>query len=414
MIRALVALALLLTPFSARAADCHAALVLALDLSDSVDAHEADLQRKGYNVPSHASDMLKPEHCSMIASTKGKTFAPAKFKAEDSSAAFLVDEAIKYTNGHRAEPWFVHMSFLSPHPPFIAPEPFNSMYDANDMPLPARRNSPHLEAEQHPWLAHYLFNQRGDGYTAGAKSIDNLALSETELRQIRATYFGMMSEVDSQIGRFLSHLKAQGSYDETIIIFTSDHGELLGDHWMLSKFCYFEQVFHVPLIIRLPGAEAEKTRGTIIEAFSESVDVMPTILDSIDVAIPRQCDGRSLLPLCHGYTPENWRLEYHAEFDIRSPYADETERPMGLKTAECMVNIIGSTRFKYVHFSGLPPLFFDLENDPDEFESLFGDPDYSELILNYAGKLLSWRMAHDDPALVHLQLEDDGSVREIG
>ncbi|MBL4645155.1 MAG: sulfatase-like hydrolase/transferase, partial [Rhizobiales bacterium] len=108
-----------------------------------------DLKRKGYdNVPDHAAQMLKS--ASPSEGGKGKTFAPARFKAEDSSSAFLVDEAIKYTAQDHDKPWFVHMSFLSPHPPYIAPEPYNSMYDADDMPQPVRCETAEEEAAQHP------------------------------------------------------------------------------------------------------------------------------------------------------------------------------------------------------------------------------------------------------------------------
>lgn len=373
----------------------------------------ARLTAKGYEVPDHASKMLHPRASSPDELKRGKTYTPAKFRAEDSSTAFLVDEAIEYLSVRKDDPWFVHMSFLAPHPPYVAPEPYNAQYDAEKMPPPVRRASPEEEAEQHPWLAHYLFNQRGDGYTAGEKSADNLSLSDKELKQIQATYYGMMSEVDAQIGRLIDYLKKSGTYDDTLIIFTSDHGDLLGDHWMLSKFCYFDQAFHVPLIIRHPSHEADQSRGTQISNFTEIVDIMPTILDSIGHPIPRQCDGHSLLPFCRGETPPDWRQEYHAEFDLRSPYNADEEPPLGLDMKRCMVNVIRGERYKYVHFAGLPALFFDLKNDPNEFHNLASDPDYQGLIIEYAEKMLSWRMVHDEPTLTNLHLSEEGEVLEL-
>lgn len=367
----------------------------------------ADLKAKGYQVPDEAKKMLSPQTGYAAAANKGKTFAPTKFKAEDSRTAFLVDEAIKYLSVRQNQSWFVYLSFLSPHPPYIAPEPFHDLYDANDMPLPVRRKTPQEEATQHPWLEHYLFNQSGDHYTVGANPRDNLSLSDLELRQIKATYYGMMSEVDAQIGRLIDYLKQIGAYENTLIIFTSDHGDMQGDHWMLSKSCYFDQAFHVPMIVRDPAAGADRSRGSRVEAFTESVDVMPTILDWAELDIPAQCDGYSLLPFCRDQQPENWRQEYHAEFDLRSPYPYGQKIPLDLEERKCMVSITRGERYKYVHFSGLPSLFFDLEDDPNEFINRFNDPDYQQRVLTYAEKMLTWRMEHEEPALTELHLGTD-------
>ena len=89
----------------------------------------------------------------------------------------------------------------------------------------------------------------------------------------------MMSEIDSQIGRLIDYLKQVEAYDNTLIVFTSDHGDMQGDHWMLSKSCYFDQAFHVPLIVRDPRTVADQSRSTQVEAFTESVDIMPIILE---------------------------------------------------------------------------------------------------------------------------------------
>lgn len=285
------------------------------------------------------------------------------------------------------------------------------MYDEKDMPLPVRQAGPEEEAAQHPWLEHYLYNQTGSSYTFGANPGDSLTLSDKELRQIKATYYGMMSEVDAQIGRLVNYLKQAGSYDDTLIIFTSDHGESLGDHWVLSKYSHFDQTFYIPLIVHDPSPAARQTRGTVVEVFTESIDIMPTILDGIGVGIPMQCDGYSLLPFCRGEHPDGWRQEYHAEFDLRSPCDGEGKPPLGLKVHQCMVNIIRGERYKYVHFPALPPLFFDLQNDPNEFRNLATDSAYQDRIIEYMGKMLSWRMEHDDPALTDLHLTTEGSIR---
>jgi arylsulfatase A-like enzyme len=137
---------------------------------------------------------------------------------------------------------------------------------------------------------------------------------------------------------------------------------------------------------------------------------MPTILELIGVDIPMQCNGHSLLPFCRGEHPQEWRQAYHAEFDMRSPYDGEGKPPLGLKVNQCMVNIIRGERYKYVHFPTLPALFFDMEKDPDEFHNLVSEPSYQGLVLEYAGKMLNWRLQHEDHALTDVHLTEKGSI----
>ena len=368
------------------------------------------LKEKGYAVPIDPRAIFAPRTNYPGAENKGKTYAPTIYAADDSNSAFLVDAVIDHLSAQGDSPWFVHLSLLSPHPPFVVPAPYHDMYDANEMPLPVRHATPEKEAAQHPWLAHYLYNQAGSGYTFGADPRDNLGLSNQELRQIKATYYGMISEVDAQIGRLVNHLKQAGSYDNTLIIFTSDHGENLGDHWAFAKYTHFDQTFQVPLVARVPGPVAEQARSTVVDAFTESIDIMPTILELIGVDIPMQCNGHSLLPFCRGEHPQGWRQEYHAEFDLRSPYDGEGKPPLGLKANQCVANIIRGERYKYVHFPNLPPLFFDLEKDPDEFHNLATEPSYQKLVLEYAGKMLNWRLQHEDHALTDMHLTEEGSI----
>jgi arylsulfatase A-like enzyme len=296
-----------------------------------------------------------------------------------------------YIAGEHDAPWFVHLSIFSPHPPFVVPEPYHALYDAEAMELPVRCPTIEQEASQHPWLQHYLYDQQGAGFTVGEVSRDNLSLGERDLRQIKATYFGMISEVDAQIGRLIDFLKETGAYDDTLIIVTSDHGEGLGDHWLFSKYSYFEQSFHVPLIIRDPAPKARAADGQVVDAFTESIDIMPTILDLIGRQAPAQCDGSSLRAFCQGQRPEGWRQECLAEFDLRSPWEGKKGAPLGLRDDQCMVSIIRGLRYKYVYFNGLPALFFDIEEDPNEFHNLIDDPAHQQQIAEYACKALAWR-----------------------
>ena len=367
------------------------------------------LRQRGYNIEDTPQSLFQPQR-EGINPDLGRTFAPTWYKAEDSGSAFLTDEAIAYISGHDETPWFTHISYRAPHPPFITPEPYNALYDAAQVSLPIRHATSEEEASQHPWTRFYLSNQLDAPYTYGAMRKDYLEIDEHEIRQIKATYYAMMTEVDAQIGRIITHLKESGDWERTLIIFTSDHGEHLGDHWMMGKFSYYEQTYFIPLIIRDPGVVGARLQGRKINNFSENIDVMPTILDWLGLEIPVACDGESLLPFCRGDTVEYWRTEAHAEFDFRHFPGLDGGALLGLTPDQCTVNIIRDRRYKYVHFTGLPALFFDLNNDPHEFHNLAGDPARHGLVLEYAQKMLSWRMNHDERTLANTRLGPEGIV----
>lgn len=324
---------------------------------------------------------------------------PLAYPAEADDTNFLVDRCMDYIRDAK-RPFIAHLSILRPHPPFVAPEPYNAMYDPMTVPGFSRLETPRAEASQHPWLAHQLERRQ---FRASA--------DEKKLRRMKAVYYGLMSEVDAALGRLFALLKQTGRWEDTLIIFTSDHGEQMGDHWLLGKCGYFDASYHIPLIIRDPRHAANASRGQMIEHFSENVDIMPTMLQAIGAEVPLQCDGRSLQAFIDGRgAPANWRTEAHWEFDFRDPADDTAERRLNLTLHQCTMNIIRDGRFKYVHFTKLPPLLFDLENDPGEFVNRASDPRYLPIVLEYAQKLLSWRMNHDEHALTHISLTADGPV----
>jgi len=324
---------------------------------------------------------------------------PLAYPAEVDDTNWLADRCMDYIRDAEG-PFIAHLSILRPHPPFIAPEPYNAMYDPMAVPGFVRQATPNVEGEQHPWLAHQLTRRT---WRAPA--------DEKKLRRLKAVYYGLMSEVDATLGRVFAMLKETGRWDDTLIVFTSDHGEQMGDHWLLGKCGYFDASYRIPLIVRDPRRSADAGRGQVVQRFTENVDIMPTMLEAIGADIPTQCDGRSLSPFLHGKgAPGTWRTEAHWEFDFRDPADDAAERTLGLTLHQCTMNIVRDERFKYVHFTKLPPLLFDLQADPGEFTNLAGDPRYVSVMLEYAQKLLSWRMNHDEQVLTHISLTHEGPV----
>jgi arylsulfatase A-like enzyme len=145
-----------------------------------------------------------------------------------------------------------------------------------------------------------------------------------------------------------------------------------------------------------------------VTAFSEAIDIMPTILDWLGAEIPRSCDGRSLLPLLQGRRPETWRDAVYFEHDFRNVRSQRVEQALGLTSDECSYAVVRDDRYKYVHFAALPPLLFDLVKDPHEFTNIAGRAEHQAIELHYARKLLSWRLLNQERVLTNMHVGAGG------
>lgn len=363
----------------------------------------------GYEVPGPgepATDIYRPAEVE-VPEGRGATWPPARYGADHTESAFITERAIDWLRrpGRGDEPWCAHLSYLRPHPPYLAPAPYHDMFDPADVPPAVRHATPADEGATHPFLA-------------GALTVVPSPLGELDQRQLRATYYGMIAEVDAQLGRVLDELDALGMAGDTIVVVTSDHGEQLGDHWLVEKLGFFEQSYHIPLIIRWPGATG--SAGRVVQAFTENVDILPTLLDLVDAPQPEFCDGASLrrfLDLDGGVehsgrsAPQGWRDAVHHEFDFREPTTDLIERIFGLRQDQCAIAVLRNRHTKYVQFCGdLPPLLFDLDQDPDELVDRHGDPAMATRELEMVQSLLRLRMEHTDPRLANTRVTGSGVV----
>jgi arylsulfatase A-like enzyme len=338
----------------------------------------------GVDVP----DQWRPFVDQPATGTKWRT----QYEAEHSQTRFLTERFTEWAGG-RSGGWFAHISFLRPHPPFLAPAPYDTMFDPASVPAPVRATTRAEEGAQHPLLGVMIDHPF-------LKSPDD----EQDQRELQATYYGMMSEVDDHIGMLLDWLETTGQADRTLVVFTSDHGENLGDHYMLHKLGWFDQSYHVPLILRGPGVSAS---GRAVEAYTEHVDVLPTVCTLLETDVPLQCDGRSLDAWLRGDTPADWRADTHFEFDFRDPDSALIEEAFGLTLEECALSVLRDEHGKYVQFSGfptLPSIFFDIDTDPAQIRNVADDPAYAATVLRYAQRMLAWRMQHTERTLTGMKL----------
>ena len=303
---------------------------------------------------------------------------PAHYSVEDSECRFLANRAIDFIGGQGEAPWVLNVNFIKPHPPRICSSPYHDMYDPATMPAPAR-HADELTSD-HP-------------YVAGIHVHPDL-VEDRDLRETQANYYGMISEVDTSLGLLFDALKASGQWDRTTIVFTSDHGEYLGDHYLKGKGHFYDGALRVPLIVRDPASDADATRGETVSSFVESIDIAPTILEALDIPIPDRVQGQSLWSQVMGVTSSG-KQEIHYEKDFRPVE--------GMHPDRCLLWVIRDHRYKYVQFAddSMPPMLFDLAMDPDELRDVAPLPESGLLMLDYCQRLLKWRMAHEDQRMEH-------------
>ncbi len=335
--------------------------------------------------------------------------APPVYSAEETQTAFLAGEFIRWLGEQDAgRPWFAHVSMLRPHPPFIVPAPYNTMYDPAAVPAPAGPQDPAEAARLHPYMAWLLGKAPKSSFIPGAEGLV-AAWSEAERRIIKAIYLGMITEVDAQIGRIMEALASRGVLDDTLVVITSDHAELMGDHCCFGKGGFLDGGYHIPLVIRPP--KGSFARGAIVDRFTEAADLFPTLAEAMGVEPAHVPDGRSLMPFLAGAAPAGWREHAFFEFDFRDMEAGASQAHFGLPASLLNLAVIRTATAKYVHFAALPPLLFDLSADPGETVNLAEDPACRDLRLELAERLLAHRARHLDQTLAAVALTPAGAVR---
>ena len=379
-----------------------------LHLPEDMGEWVAELISRGYDFPNGRDDVFRPKRDFAKPADRGFRYIPTEFPAADSETAYLTDKFLKWLLVRGQKPWFAHFVFFRPHPPLIAPAPYNDAVHPADVAMPVRAATPEIEALQHPMLGYELARLNRPG-AYDEHSINNLITAdELEIRQTRATYYGLVDEVDHHVGRIIDHLKATGQYDRTLIILTSDHGEMLGDHFVWGKEIYFDPSFHLPCIIRDPSREADHTRGQQVDALTQAIDVMPTILDWIGLPVPRTCDGASLMPFLRDGEPAGWRDAVYFEHDFRDVRDQRPEIRLGITSDQCCYAVVRDKRYKYVHFAALPPLLFDIAADPHEINNLAEDAACATVMLKYARKMLDWRLTSAERTMTNMHLGSGG------
>ena len=216
---------------------------------------------------------------------------------------FICDMALEHLS--RAQgPFFCWVSFCTPHTALDPPQPYDTMYDPALMPPPHRRLG-ELEEKPRQWVdqlartIHALPFTSTDPKLPGGIENAYRRFPIEKTQRMRAAYYGEVSHLDAQVGRLVQALKQKALYDNTLILFTSDHGDYCGDHWAFYKYGgLYDSLIRVPFVVRfLPGQGGRKR----VDALVSLADVMPTLLEAAGVPCPDDLDGRSLRPLIAGH-----------------------------------------------------------------------------------------------------------------
>lgn len=288
---------------------------------------------------------------------RGKAFVyPEKLHATH----WTGETAVRYLQMYdRPHPFFLKVSFIRPHPPYDPPERFFNMYA--DAPLP--------EAKVGKWASRFE--------SLGGPNLDEMwhgKMTPEQIRNSRQGYYGSVSFVDEQIGRILDVLEQRKLLDETLILFLSDHGDMLADQNLFFKSYGYEQSAHIPMMMRLPASmDMPGHAGETIANPVEIRDVLPTFLDAAGTAIPESLEGKSLLQLIRT-NGHGWR-EY---IDLEHSYPDPTYQWNGLTDG----------RWKYLyHAMAGDEQLFHLANDPYELNDLSAVPQYTAELQLWRGRL---------------------------
>ncbi len=271
-------------------------------------------------------------------STKPYLVRPSTLGLENYADVYVGQQAKQYLqNYNREEPWCCWVSFGGPHEPWDTPEPYASMYDPEQMP-PAVPRPP--------------IGERPQGHLDRLMGRMNPTFEPGEIGRLRANYAGNVTLIDAQIGEILDTIAARGELENTIIVHTSDHGEMNGDYGLIYKGNFLNGAVRIPLLVRTPDTTYA---GSICDSPVEWIDIGPTLVESAGGELVHRQFGKSLCPV------------------LTNP--EVTHRDFAISEIQGEIMLLNQKWKAALNANGEVYLLFDVENDPNETENLAGKPE---------------------------------------
>ncbi len=331
----------------------------------------------------------------------GETFGRAeatRLPEQYGKPAFLARETSRFIREHQDQPFILYANFLEPHMPFFGPR--DDQYDITDVSLPA--NFDDLPTEAQPLKTRLLQRHY---YEHGHSGLE--LKTESQWRRMIANYWGLCSLVDTHAGAILDTLEECGLRENTIVVFTSDHGDMMGSHRLLAKCVMFEEAVRVPLLIRLPGLSA----GKRVSGPVSQIDVVPTLLDLMEQPIPDHLQGKSLKPLlleegdscCQDTVFIGWNGPNNGLGDttgrVQVPnWMTEMAGPEEMEAAfrDPVRTIITPQGWKFNHSPRGEHELYNLRKDPQETQNLAPNPEYASLMKRLTEQIREWQAETGD------------------
>ncbi|WP_165452240.1 sulfatase-like hydrolase/transferase [Paenibacillus thalictri] len=321
----------------------------------------------------------------------------ARLPEEHGKPAYTAREVTRFIRENEDNPFIAYVNFLEPHMPYFGPR--DEQYDPDKVVLPA--NFGHMLSEEHP-LKTRLFHQAYLEYGHSGLSLQ----TEDDWRKMIAHYWGLVSLVDTHLGVILQTLEDCGLADRTIVVFTSDHGDMMGSHRLLAKCVMFEEAIKVPLLLKVPGLKPARIREPVSQ-----IDLVPTLLEALGQHTSAPLQGESLLPFLQGQAARvrdhvfvEWNgsecgLEGHLQKGFMLPCwnhmatEEQAERAIGAKVR----TVITPDMWKYNFSSIGEDELYNLNDDPAETCNLIGDAAYQMRVFQMREKIKEWQRQTGDP-----------------
>lgn len=351
-----------------------------------------DAYRRFFSKPeyfSHLSDYhhflvangLTPDSESMGQRVFSRHMA-ASLEESLTKAAFLGERAAQFIKENREQPFVLFIGFLEPHPPHTGP--FNDMYDPGALPVGAAfmRRPANDAPLLHRVMSAYYMESEEYGYDLR---------TEEGWRAIRARYWGNISLVDRAVGRILGALSEEGLENDTIVVFTSEHGEMLGDHGILGKTVLYEEAVKVPMLIRAP---ALGRRHRMIPGRFSHIDLLPTLLDLMAIPMPGKLQGESRVSAPRGDASlgSDVFIEWNRSDGHPMPGEAEVNRAM----ISPWRTVITGDGWKLNLSANDQCQLYDLKSDPAELVNLYDEPRYRARALDLGSRIHEWQERTDD------------------
>jgi len=343
-----------------------------------------------------------------------RTFCAA-LPEEHGKPAFLAREASRFID-RVEEPFVLFVSFLEPHSPFTGPR--DDQYDPADVELPA--NFEHDGFDDQPLRARLIRT----GITSGAvghsgQSILGRPPTEEGWRRLISNYWGLVSLIDTHAGTVLDTIDAAGVAEETVVAYTSDHGDMMGSYQLFNKDLMFEEAIRVPLLLRVPGCERN---GTTVSAPISQIDLVPTVLDAVGAPRPEYLHGESWVPFLEGHAEppsDAVFVEWHGPDGLEVTGREPPDGPqVAADFAEACQDLASEAEIVAAYQEPVRTVvtrdgtklnwrpnrtdeLYDLSEDPGETTNLIDDPDYDDVVDELRSEILAWQVRTRDPVYLH-------------